>query len=219
MNDNRPGAHGGGTRTMPPDRPVNAGHILRPTRRHLILGLAAGGLPGRGTGASTLRPLRIGYVVNGPERGIFEEKFEAGMAENGYVAGRNLAIDYRHQLRPDHDLREVMAAFVAASVDAIVVATRGGVLAALPEEAGLPTICEWRSMAEAGRLLRHGTVNEALRRQVARHVARVLRGQLPGELPMVQPERFETVVNLRTARRMGVELSPLVLAAAGDVIE
>lgn len=74
-------------------------------------------------------------------------------------------------------------------------------------------------MAEAGCLLSHGPVNDALRRQVPRHVARILRGQPPGELPMVQPERFETVVNLRTARRMGVELSPLVLAAAGDVIE
>lgn len=121
-------------------------------------------------------------------------------------------------------LAQAFAELRAQGVEALVVgsfpgfSSQAGVLAALAEEAGLPTICEWRSMAEAGCLLSHGPVNEALRRQVAHHVARILRGQLPGELPMVQPERFETVVNLRTARRIGVELSPLVLAA-GDVIE
>jgi putative ABC transport system substrate-binding protein len=113
----------------------------------------------------------------------------------------------------------------AARVQALVVAsfpgfsTHAAALAALAEEAGLPTICEWRSMAEAGCLMSHGPVNEELRRQVARHVARILRGQPPGEIPMFQPERFETVVNLRTARRIGVELTPLVLAAAQEVIE
>lgn len=112
----------------------------RMTRRRAALGLAASAVVAPSVSASTLRPLRIGYVVNGPEKGIFEEKFEAGMAENGYVAGRNLAIDYRHQLRPDHDLREVMASFVAAGVDAIVVATRGGVLAARQATASIPII-------------------------------------------------------------------------------
>lgn len=86
------------------------------------------------------RPLRIGYVVNGPERTIFEEKFELGMRENGYVVGRNLTIDYRHQLRPDHDLGDVMRTFVAARVDAIVCSTRGGVLAARAATTTIPII-------------------------------------------------------------------------------
>jgi putative ABC transport system substrate-binding protein len=86
------------------------------------------------------RPLRVGYVVNGPERTIFEEKFELGMRENGYVVGRNLAIDYRHQLRPDHDLRDVMRAFVETRVDAIVASTRGGVLAARAASTTIPII-------------------------------------------------------------------------------
>ncbi len=105
-------------------------------RRALLAALVATPLPLR---AQTLaaRPLRIGYIVNGPERTIFEEKFEQGMRENGYVVGRNLTIDYRHQLRPDHDLGDVMRSFVAARVDAIVCSTRGGVLAA---RAATPTI-------------------------------------------------------------------------------
>jgi putative ABC transport system substrate-binding protein len=117
------------------------------------------------------------------------------------------------------------AALRAARVEALVIAsfpgfsTHAAALAALAREAGLPTICEWKTMAEAGCLISHGPVNEELRRQVARHVARILRGQPPGEIPMVQAERFETVVNLRTAREIGVDVPPLVLAAAQEVIE
>jgi putative ABC transport system substrate-binding protein len=62
------------------------------------------------------------------------------MRENGYVLGQNLTIDYRHQLRPDHDLRDVMQQFIAARVDAIVVATRGGVLAARAATTTIPII-------------------------------------------------------------------------------
>lgn len=86
------------------------------------------------------RLLRIGYVVNGPERSIFEEKFELGMRENGYTIGQNLTIDYRHQLRPDHDLRDTMQAFVEARVDAIVASTRGGVMAARAATTTIPII-------------------------------------------------------------------------------
>jgi putative ABC transport system substrate-binding protein len=117
------------------------------------------------------------------------------------------------------------AALRAARVEALVIAsfpgfsTHAAALASLAREAGLATICEWRSMAEAGCLISHGPVNEDLRRQVARHVARILRGQPPGEIPMFQAERFETVVNLRTAREIGVDVPPLVLASAQEVIE
>jgi putative ABC transport system substrate-binding protein len=122
-------------------------------------------------------------------------------------------------------LGPAFAALRAAGVQAVVVASFPGfsgqaaALAELAAEAALPTICEWRSMAEAGCLISHGPLSEELRRQVARQVARILRGQPAGEIPMIQPERFETIVNLRIARRIGVELPPLVLAAAQEVIE
>lgn len=117
------------------------------------------------------------------------------------------------------------AALRGAGVQGLVIAsfpgfsTHAGTLAALAQAAALPTICEWRSMAEAGCLLSHGAVNAELRRQVARHVARILRGQPAGEIPMVQPERFETVLNLRTAHAIGIELPALALAAVQEVIE
>jgi putative ABC transport system substrate-binding protein len=117
------------------------------------------------------------------------------------------------------------AALRAAQVEALVIAsfpgfsTHAADLATRAREAGLPTVCEWKTMAEAGCLISHGPVNEELRRQVARHVTRILRGQAPGEIPMFQAERFETVVNLRTAREIGMEVPPLVLASAQEVIE
>lgn len=108
-------------------------------RRALLGAALASPLLGRVSLANT-RPLRIGYVVNGPEKSIFEEKFELGMRENGYTPGQNLSIDYRHQLRPDHDLTDIMRAFVEAKMDAIVASTRGGVLAAKAATTTIPII-------------------------------------------------------------------------------
>lgn len=109
-------------------------------RRRVTAALMLAAMPAPLAFAQGQRPLRIGYIVNGPERTLFEEKFEQGMRENGYVLGRNLAIDYRHQLRPDHDLSEVMREFVAARVDAIVASTRGGVLAARAATTTIPIV-------------------------------------------------------------------------------
>lgn len=124
-----------------PDRTCLGGaQADAPHRRTLLTAAVLSPLLPRVSLSATNRPLRIGYVVNGPERTIFEEKFELGMRENGYVVGRNLTIDYRHQLRPDHDLRDVMRSFVNARVDAIVASTRGGVLAARAATGTIPII-------------------------------------------------------------------------------
>ncbi len=90
--------------------------------------------------ADTPRPLRVGYIVNGPQKSVFEEQFELGMKEQGYVVGRNLQIEYYHQLRPDHDLSDVMKSFVERRVDAIFVSTRGGALAAKAATRTIPII-------------------------------------------------------------------------------
>lgn len=126
--------------TTPVARPAGPGATPAWRRRSLLTALLASPLLANRLSAQPNRPLRIGYIVNGPDRSIFEERFEFGMRENGYVLGQNLTIDYRHQLRPDHDLQDVMRQFVAARVDAIVVATRGGVLAARAAITTIPII-------------------------------------------------------------------------------
>ncbi len=90
--------------------------------------------------ADKLRPLRIGYVVSGPERSVFEDQFEQGLRDSGYTLGQNISIDYRFQARPDVDVRAIMGEFVAAQVDAIVVSNRNAAHAAKAATKTIPII-------------------------------------------------------------------------------
>jgi putative ABC transport system substrate-binding protein len=92
-------------------------------------------------------------------------------------------------------------------------------LAQLARIARLPTVCELRSMAEAGCVLSLGPLDGELRRKVASYVLRILRGEAPGTIPMEQAERFELLVNLRAALALDLELPITVLARADVVLE
>jgi putative ABC transport system substrate-binding protein len=92
-------------------------------------------------------------------------------------------------------------------------------LAALALEARLPTVCEWRKMAEQGCLLGYGPDYAELFRRNTDYVARIFRGTAPGELPIEQPTHFEFGVNLKTANALGLTIPPAILARADEVIE
>jgi putative tryptophan/tyrosine transport system substrate-binding protein len=92
-------------------------------------------------------------------------------------------------------------------------------IAAVAKETGLPTICQWREMAEAGCLLGYGASFLDSYRLLARQVDRVLRGAKPADLPVEQPTRFELVLNLRTAKALGIEIPPTLLVRVDEVIE
>jgi putative ABC transport system substrate-binding protein len=76
-----------------------------------------------------------------------------------------------------------------------------------------------REMADAGGLLTYGTSFPAIFARVADFVDRIARGARPGDLPIEQPTKFELVVNLKTARAIGVTLPPVLLARADEIIE
>ena len=97
--------------------------------------------------------------------------------------------------------------------------TNASTLAALALEAGLPTVCEWRKMAEQGCLLGYGPDIVELNGRNADYVARIFRGTSPGDLPIEQPTHFEFAVNLKTATALGLAIPPAILARADDVIE
>jgi putative ABC transport system substrate-binding protein len=97
--------------------------------------------------------------------------------------------------------------------------TNASTLAALALEAGLPTVCEWRKMAEQGCLLGYGPDIVELNGRNADYVARIFRGTAPGDLPIEQPTHFEFAVNLKTAKALGLTIPPAILARADDVIE
>jgi putative ABC transport system substrate-binding protein len=92
-------------------------------------------------------------------------------------------------------------------------------LSRLALEAGLPTVCEWASMARDGCLIGYGPNYAALWRRPAEYVARILRGEKPGELPIEQPTLFEFAINLRTAKALGLTIPEASLLRADEVIE
>ena len=82
----------------------------------------------------------------------------------------------------------------------------------------LPTIYTWREFSELGGLVSYGPSLAAVYRQLAAYTVRILRGVKPGDLPVVRPDTFDLVVNLRTAKALGLTLPPSILALA-EVIE
>jgi putative tryptophan/tyrosine transport system substrate-binding protein len=89
----------------------------------------------------------------------------------------------------------------------------------LARQARLPTITSTRQFVKAGALMSYAPDPAELVRQAAGYVDEVLRGAKPGELPFVQPTRFEFLINSTTARTLGLEIPPTVLARADEEIE
>ena len=85
--------------------------------------------------------------------------------------------------------------------------------------ARVPAIYPWPEIAEQGGLLGYGSRLEVQFRQIARLVSKILRGTRPQDLPIGESDRYDLVVNLRTARTIGLTVPPSVLARADQLIE
>jgi putative tryptophan/tyrosine transport system substrate-binding protein len=136
-----------------------------------------------------------------------------------------LGIEYRvFPMRTAEDLQRNLQLAAEWNAQAVVrLAGQGFALGSetgrLATERGLPSMLLQKRDVEAGGLMSYFADHRELWRRIAAHVDRLLKGASPRELPFELPTRFELFVNLKTARVLGITLSPLLLARADEVIE
>jgi len=163
---------------------------------------------------------RVGVLVN-PAAKVSERYIEDSKA-----AGSKLGVTAEaFQVRSLSDLEGAFNAMMTAGMQAVVVNAESlfyqgkETIAKLALARRLPT-CVWvREVLEAGSLVSYGTYQREIARRVAYYVDRILKGEKPADIPVEQPTRFELVINLKTARALGLTVPDKLLALADQVVE
>ena len=161
---------------------------------------------------------------------VVGDKLDQGVPEHlKYIqsAGNALGLAHSGLLAVDRpeDFDAVLAAAAGRPLGAIFVVTTNQTFRlrqriidfALANR--LPSICEFKSMAEAGCLVSYGPTFDEMTERCAAQIDKILRGAVPGELAVEQPTRFELVINLKTARALGLTVPQELLLRADAVIE
>jgi len=127
--------------------------------------------------------------------------------------------------RHPNDLDHTFAAASREGADGVILFTHGfaelyrGQIIEQAARHRLPTMYGWRDFVVEGGLMSYGPNVQMLVRKAASYVDRIIKGEKPGDLPVGQPAQLELIVNLKTARALGLKIPPSLLARADEVIE
>jgi putative ABC transport system substrate-binding protein len=218
-----------------PTTPIVMLLVPDPVGAGLVTSLARPG--GNVTGLSTLAPevyakrlqllkeavpglTRVGMLINPTP--VYAETAMRHTA----LAAQEIGLDLRRlAVGAPEELDTAFATIAEEKLTALIVVTDGVTfnqrarIAQLTTATRLPAMYEIRDFVDVGGLISYGPSYADLARRGASYVDRILRGSKPADLPVEQPTMFELVINLETAKALGLTIPPTLLARADDVIE
>lgn len=162
----------------------------------------------------------IGFLVDRSNRNAEAETID--MQRAAAAIGRTLIV---LQASSAGEIESAFASFLNQRVQALIVAAEAFFvaqreqLAALAAQHSVPMMCHVREMVVAGGLVSYGTSLSDARHQAGLYVGRILQGAKPADLPVMQLTKFELVINLKTAKKLGLAIPSGVMAIADEVIE
>jgi putative ABC transport system substrate-binding protein len=164
---------------------------------------------------------RFGVLVN-PDNPSITESFVTELQTAATAIGRQIEVV---TASTNGDIDTAFATLVKKHADALLISpdalfvTRRVQLITLAVRHALPALYHRRELAEAGGLMSYGSDLPDQYRQTGVYVGRILKGEKPAEMPVQLPTRFEFIINLQTAKTLGIEIPATLLARADEVIE